>query len=310
MLNLKHLEHIDAVVRTGSLAAASDALGVSPPALSKSIRNLEAHLGTQLFDRKGRVLTLTRFGKEFTAEARRMLSHADYMEARARAVARGEAGEVRVGCGPMAHQAMLPQAVTRLARSHRHMRVDVTEAMFPSLIQGLLDFDFDFVVADPDDLTGHPDRDRLKIQPLVSLPLPLFCRVGHPLLEQQGSLLNSILEQRWVAPRIPNHYKRRIEELASQAGLSSAAVSKRIRRIPDIRLEDLRSCLQVVVETDYLTASLGFIASPFIDDGLLAPLPLPFGLVTRTAIVSHAQRTLPSAARALMTELQEVVTDL
>lgn len=304
MLNLKHLEHIDAVVRTGSLTAASDELGISPPALSKSIRSLESQLGTPLFDRKGRVLSLTRFGQEFTDEARRMLSHADYLEARARAVARGEAGEVRIGAGPMAQQALLPVAIADLAQSHPQLRVDVTEATFPELVQGLLDFHYDFIVADPDDLTGHPDRDRLTIEPLVSMPLPIFCRTGHPLLDGDDITMADVLAQRWVSPRIPDHYKRRIGSIAKKSGMSASQVKRRIEQIPDIRIEDLRSCLEIAVATDLLTASLMFVARPFIDDGRAVRPPVPFGFLTRTAVMSHAQRALPPAARALMDGLQ------
>lgn len=310
MLNLKHLEHIDAVVRTGSLTAASDVLGISPPALSKSIKSLETHLGTPLFDRKGRVLSLTRFGHEFTEEARRMLSHADYLEARARAVARGEEGEVRVGSGPMAHQAMLPQAVARLAQSHQALRVDVTEGTFPTLIAGLLDFDFDFIVADPDDLGENPNSDRLEVHPLVSLPLPIFCRPGHPLLQQPSISMADVLAQRWVSPRVPDHYKHRIATIASQSGMSRAQVVRRVRQIPDIRLEDLRACLQVAIETDFITASLMFIARPSIEAEQVVRLPVPFGFLTRTAVVTHARRALPSAACALMAELQAVAAEL
>lgn len=310
MLNLKHLEHIDAVVRTGSLTAASDALGISPPALSKSIKTLERQLGTQLFDRKGRVLSLTRFGEEFTDEARRMLSQADYLESRARAVARGEAGEIRVGSGPMAHQAMLPAAVARLATTREALRVDVTEATFPALVTGLLDFDFDFIVADPDDLSGHPDNERIKMQSLVSLPLPIFCRTGHPLLARESITMSAVLTQRWVSPRVPRHYKRRIAAIAIQSGMPQSQVSRRIREVPDIRLEDLRSCLQVAIETDYITASLMYIAQPYIDAGQITRLPVPFGFLTRTAVMTHAQRALPAAARALIEELQSVAAHL
>ncbi|NND59845.1 MAG: LysR family transcriptional regulator [Gammaproteobacteria bacterium] len=307
MLNLRHLEHIDAVARAGSLAAAANSLGISPPALSKSIRNLETHLGTSLFDRSGRVLTLTRFGREFTAEARRMLSQADHLESRAIAVARGEAGEIRVGTGPMAHQVMLPRALTRLEHDYR---IDITEATWPDLVEGLLDYTYDFVVADPDDLARHTESTIFTVRPVVSMPLPILVRTGHPLLDKGEVSMAELVSQRWVAPRIPQHYKERIIEVAERAGIDRTQALPRINRMPDIRIEDFHACLQIACETDCLTAALFPIARPFIEAGRIQPLQIPFAFTTQTAIFTHSERVVTEAAERLIGAVLQAADEL
>ena len=53
-VNLRQLTYFQAVIEHGSLAAASEALGVAQPNLSVAIRQLEAAWGVALFDRQGR----------------------------------------------------------------------------------------------------------------------------------------------------------------------------------------------------------------------------------------------------------------
>lgn len=310
MLNLRHLEHIDAVVRAGSLSAASESLGISAPALSKSIRSLENHLGTALFNRSGRVLTLTRFGREFTAEARRMLSLADHLESRAIAVASGDAGEIRIGTGPMAHQVMLPIALSCLSPDETRFRIDVTDAPWPELAEGLLDCTYDFVVADPDDLSQHTAYANFEVQPVAPMDLPLLVRPENPLATRSPLNMLDLVGARWVTPRIPDHYRERILDLAEASGISRADARAHVSRIPHIRIEDFNACLQIASKRDYVTGALRVLAQPYIDAGLLVPLQTPFMFTTQTAIISHKDRTRTRGAERLMQAVADAAREL
>jgi DNA-binding transcriptional LysR family regulator len=65
--SIRALETFDAVAETGSFRAAADRLGVSPSAVSKSMADLEARLGTNLMNRTTRQLTLTEAGVAYHA---------------------------------------------------------------------------------------------------------------------------------------------------------------------------------------------------------------------------------------------------
>ena len=58
-MNLHHLEIFLAVCHAGSLQGAADKLGISRQAVSKAINALESSLGTTLFIREARGITLT-----------------------------------------------------------------------------------------------------------------------------------------------------------------------------------------------------------------------------------------------------------
>ena len=68
-IRIRHLRCFLETARLGSLSAAADAMNVSQPAASKTIRELEEVLGKPLFDRSHRRLSLTAAGRVFQQHA-------------------------------------------------------------------------------------------------------------------------------------------------------------------------------------------------------------------------------------------------
>ncbi|MCW3479427.1 LysR family transcriptional regulator [Neisseriaceae bacterium JH1-16] len=83
MIDLTSLQHFLVVARQPSLAAAAEELSLTPSAISKSLRRLEAELATSLFDREGRALRLNADGQRLLEKAAPLLAaaaqlHADF----------------------------------------------------------------------------------------------------------------------------------------------------------------------------------------------------------------------------------------
>jgi DNA-binding transcriptional LysR family regulator len=96
-VNLRQLTYFRAVIEHGSLAAASEALGVAQPNLSVAIHQLEAEWGVALFERHGRGLAVTDTGHLLFERASQLLGGAAALDQEMRAIGRGFSARLRVG---------------------------------------------------------------------------------------------------------------------------------------------------------------------------------------------------------------------
>ncbi len=92
---LRQLEQFVMLAEVLNFRRAAERLNMAQPPLSVSMRKLEERLGVELFDRRGRTVTLTEAGSEALEEARKVLFHAAEMARRARAVAPSAHGHAR-----------------------------------------------------------------------------------------------------------------------------------------------------------------------------------------------------------------------
>ena len=96
-MELRHLRYFVAVAKYLSFTAAAESLGVAQPPLSQQIRDLEDEIGTALFERTTRRVTLTRAGHDFHVQALAILERAGEAVERARAIGAGTAGIINIG---------------------------------------------------------------------------------------------------------------------------------------------------------------------------------------------------------------------
>jgi len=114
-----------AVVEHRSFTAAADALGVSKATVSKAVTRLEANLGTALFHRTSRRLSLTESGRPLADHARRILADAEAAEEAARDGATALSGTIRVAA-PMTFGLMhVAPAVADFITDHPGISIDL-----------------------------------------------------------------------------------------------------------------------------------------------------------------------------------------
>ena len=115
-MELRHLRYFLAVARHLSFTAAAESLGVAQPPLSQQIRDLEAEIGTPLFERTPRRVALTPAGLDFQAQAAAILEKAGAAVERARTIGAGTAGILNVGLTG----SMLAGPLARAIRAYAH----------------------------------------------------------------------------------------------------------------------------------------------------------------------------------------------
>src|SRR5258706_15030975 len=128
---LSHLPIIICVARHRSFAAAAAELGMSPSAVSHAVRSVEDRLGTPLFARTTRSVSLTEAGTRFTVGVEPAL--VDIGKAiEGLSAERGQVtGLLRINAPRGVLDTLLIPILTRLARQHPRLTVEVTTGAFP-----------------------------------------------------------------------------------------------------------------------------------------------------------------------------------
>lgn len=151
-MEMRDIEYFAVVAEHGNLRRASEALGLSPPALSKSLRRLEQSLQATLVERTPKGVALTPVGTMLLAQASRLRVTLRDIKHEANDMRRGEAGHLRIGVGattvedlPAAYSALLNKAPGLTGQ----VIVADNDELLPALRRGELDLIFNVIPETP-----------------------------------------------------------------------------------------------------------------------------------------------------------------
>lgn len=185
-----------AVAGTGSVSAAAQALGVSQPALTKSVRRLEAHYGLALFERRARGMVLTPFGETLLAHAKLIDAQCRFADADMQAFTKGAGGRLRIGAGPFWASTVMPLAIVRLQQQLPKLEVEldvgVNTVIHPKLFAGDLDI---VVCALPDAGVLPPGID---VHRFFDLTMRVIAGDDHPLVRRRHVCAADLAPYPWV----------------------------------------------------------------------------------------------------------------
>jgi DNA-binding transcriptional LysR family regulator len=126
-MNLRHLRTFAAIVEDGGIGRAAGRLHLTQPTASRQIQELEDQLGVRLFDRVGRRVQLTAEGEELLVLGRRLLSDAESLAERARAMKGGHVGVLRIGTTPQTIESLLVGFLKRYQPHHPGVEIRLVE---------------------------------------------------------------------------------------------------------------------------------------------------------------------------------------
>ena len=138
-VTLKQLRYFDALARHGHFGHAAETCAISQPALSMQIKELEAALGSALFERHARRVRLTGLGEAFSARVRDILRAVDELGDLARASQERLVGRLRIGVIPTVAPYLLPRVIRSLTRADADLDLRVRETVTPKLLEELAD---------------------------------------------------------------------------------------------------------------------------------------------------------------------------
>lgn len=138
-LNLVHLATFRLAIRRGSFSAAADALGISQPAVSLQIRQLEQFLQTRLVERTGRGINATAAGQALLAHGERIEQAVDEAIRSVSAFSHEVCGTITLGTGATACIHLLPPLLQRLRGDYPLLRVAVTTGNTLDIVRAVED---------------------------------------------------------------------------------------------------------------------------------------------------------------------------
>jgi len=142
-MDLRDLRYFETIAELQHLGRACERLHRSQPALTSSIRRLEADCGAALFEKAGRGIRLTEAGKVLLKWAQRMRFDVEDARRELAAIGAGLSGHVRLGIVPTAAQFLLPPVARQLLHEAPgvtlHTVVGLVDTLRPQLRAGDLD---------------------------------------------------------------------------------------------------------------------------------------------------------------------------
>lgn len=191
---MSQLVALQKVVQTGSINAAAKALGMSQPAVSRTIRELEETLQVQLLVRGAEGVRMTEAGKSFAANCSLILQSLRRAKAQSLALGGRTEARVSVGVSPISARSILVPALSALGREipgcEFHVEAGPIERHLPQLRDGTLDF-----------AIGNADANislaALALEPLFECPFYFVCARGNP-FENARSLAELSGAKWWI----------------------------------------------------------------------------------------------------------------
>jgi len=216
MISLRQLRYLDALAVTGHFGRAAELAGISQPALSMQIRDMEIELGGALVERKTSGATLTPLGQEVAARARNILVAIRDLQDLGHAHGGLLEGPLALGVIPSVAPYLLPGLLAGLQEHHPRLKLTVRESVTRRLVEelaaGSLDaiivsvplgvedfveaaaFDDPFLLAAP---AGSPLADRPSVlTELIEADELLLLEDGHCLREQALQACHAIDQSR------------------------------------------------------------------------------------------------------------------
>jgi hypothetical protein len=281
MHSVRQFELLRALARHRHFGRAAAELGVSQPALTRSLQHIEDDLGVRLFDRDGAVAP-TLFGEILIARGDTVITaFADAM--REIALVKGlSVGELAVAAGPYPAAISVEEAIGRLSADNPGLSLHLAIQDWTGVIAAVQAGTVDIGIADISEVASQPD---LVAEPIRRSPMGFFCRAGHPLLAQNSLTIGHLAAYPWVGPSLPAPILAQLPPGPAPFGVQDGPDGRWRCRI---RVETFPGMRNIVLASDALGVALSAQIARDCDDGRLAFVPvdvpwmqLNYGFITR-----------------------------
>jgi DNA-binding transcriptional LysR family regulator len=288
--------YLDAVANHGSIRKAAEALHIASSALNRRILDLEADVGSPLFERLPRGVRATAAGELFLAYVRRSLKELRLVEAQIDGLRGLVHGRVRIAVAESVTGRMLPDAIAEYHQHHPGVGFSVTVGGPRELAQALARDRVDLILT-------HEKVDQAEVNVLAEVPQPLCALVApeHPLATRKSLRLRECVAYPLAIPD---------ETLAARSLIDGALGGASIRFEPALLSNSIEATKMFARTSGGVCFSFKIGKKPDVSGMIAIPLSDPGLAEARLSLAGRRGRVLPVAAAAFAEQLSAIFEEL
>lgn len=280
--------------RERHLGRAAAALGVSQPAATKLLQQLESALGSALFTRSPRGMQPTPSGEVLIRFARQLLTDFGAAREEMRALDAGLQGQLRLGSVPGAMPELVAPALAAYKRLHPRVEVRLVVATSDQMLAQLARGEVDLVLGR---LTEGSHDDMFEALPLLGEAQVVVVRAGHPLMARRAKVdLAALTRLSWVLQPPGSPQRSRFEDALREAGLHA--------RLDIVETASTVATTALLEQSDMAAVMPASLARHYGRLGVLGALPFELPVrVPAIHLIRRRERTLAPAADAFAAQV-------
>lgn len=289
--DLNDLYAFRALLEYGNFRLAAESICLSQSALSRRIEKLETALGTRLFDRTTRRVTLTLYGQSFAERSEQLLANVEAVLADVSQASQARTGLVTVATVPSAAYYFMPDVIRRFRARYPRVRIKIVDSSAGNVIEAVSSGQADFGLCFARSLPPA-----MEFLPLEEDRYVAACRHDHPLAGNSSLTWAHYFHQDYIA----------LDKVSGNRSLLDQALAHMTPARPSICETRHVTTLLDMVEAGIGIAAVPAMSMPASGHPVLRQLPLTDPVVTRAlGLIRRRGRIQSCVAAALETLITE-----
>lgn len=297
-VTLKELRLLLAVSRSGSILKAASEIGMTQPALSKAISELEATLGVRLFDRTNRGVCLTPHGDVLARRATGVFEELRQAGDELQSLTEADRGELRLGGTPAMCAGALPHAIAAVRLHRPRFTFQITELESARLASEVAARSVDLGIG----RKPAGSSDELEFEPLFEDPLCIVAGAQHPLASKKSVKLKDTALHPWTLPSGEEGVAAHLDAEFRRQGVSLPS--------PAVTTMSMLVRSELVAAHDHLTVMYGSILRFGRLPASLRVLPVDLPTGIPVGLIRSKNRTLAPSAEVFIQVLRDAVSPM
>ena len=282
----QHLVVFQAVIRSGSIGSAAKELGLTQPAVSKIINDIEAYFGTELVVRKNTGVTLTNTGQVLLSWSESITREMKNMVNEMHSMTCNTVVDVSFGFPSLIGFTFMSDMIHKFKKVFPKAQVSMYEAQLSSFLPAIRDGRLDFAIGTLSDEMKLHD---LHVEPLFESEFVLVASKSRTCIGT--TTLASLQNEQWVLPQTNMGYYSELLTTLQRSGINSENI---------VKTDSVVTIYNLVLNADFLTVIPCDMTTPFGSNQFIT-IPITEALpVARYAAIWSKNYRIKNAASVLV----------